>query len=96
MKSERWPVGDPVDDTPANRKLGNSKGYIPGYHDIDGSPTKTFILENKDKNEMKEYFNFSYAKRDAEQLYNISGYFGEADPCFGDIDPLAENGSKNR
>ena len=24
------------------------------------------------------------------------GYFGEADPCFGDIDPLAENGSKNR
>jgi len=25
-----------------------------------------------------------------------AGYFGEADPCFGDIDPLAENGSKNR
>jgi len=26
----------------------------------------------------------------------LIGYFGEADPCFGDIDPLAENGSKNR
>jgi len=26
----------------------------------------------------------------------LDGYFGEADPCFGDIDPLAENGSKNR
>jgi hypothetical protein len=26
----------------------------------------------------------------------LLGYFGEADPCFGDIDPLAENGSKNR
>jgi hypothetical protein len=24
------------------------------------------------------------------------GYFGDADPHFGDIDPLTENGSKNR
>ena len=54
-----------------------------------------YLLHNITK--LKKIFLLDFLKY--QQIKTIgygSGYFGEADPCFGDIDPLAENGSKNR
>jgi len=42
-----------------------------GYHDIDNSPTKTFLLENRDKRRIRKLFELAFAKRPAEELYAI-------------------------
>ena len=60
LKPDRWPAGDPT-----------GSGDRDGYHDIDGCPTKTYFLENKDNDNVKKYFEFAVAKRSAEELYDI-------------------------
>ena len=60
LKPDRWPAGDPT-----------GSGDPDGYHDIDGSPTKTYLLENKDKKNVKKYFDLAVAKRPEEELYDI-------------------------
>lgn len=60
----RNPVGDhpglvwPADDT------------VGGYGDIDGGPTKTYIWEHR--KEYAELFRLTFAKRAAEELYDVS------------------------
>lgn len=70
FKPERWPAGDPV---PLSSKdvipSKGFKGLWPGYHDVDGSPSKTFLLENE--NQFSESFELAFSKRPAEQLYDI-------------------------
>ncbi len=41
-----------------------------GYHDIDESPSKTFMLENR--NTCGELFDLAFGKRPAEELYDIN------------------------
>ncbi len=70
---DRWPVGDPVPDTEANRDRSKVKGFkslFPGYHDIDGSPSKTFMMEQEDR--FPDLFANAFLKRDSEQLYDIN------------------------
>lgn len=69
---DRWPVGDPVPDTEENRERAQTKGFkklFPGYHDIDGSPSKTFMMEKQD--EFPDLFANAFLKRQGEQLYDI-------------------------
>jgi N-sulfoglucosamine sulfohydrolase len=66
FKPERWPAGNPPADEILNSK-SHSRGE--GYYDIDGSPTKTFMINNKKK--YKDLFNAAFAKRPAEELYDI-------------------------
>lgn len=71
-KPERWPIGDPVPDTEENRERAEVKGFgrlFPGYHDIDGSPSKSFMMENSEK--YPELFANAFSKRLSEQLYDI-------------------------
>lgn len=56
----RWPAGDP-------RGVGNAKF---GYYDIDGCPSKTFLVENKDR--WSKYFEWAVAKRPGEELFDLS------------------------
>ncbi len=58
MKSDRWPAGDPT-----------GSGEPEGYHDIDGCPSKTFLLENRDQ--YPELAALSLDKRPEEELYDI-------------------------
>ena len=64
FKPDRWPVGDP-----------------PRYGDTDpaGGPgkkiTKTYLLDHKDDPAGKRFFDLSFAKRPAEELYDM-----KADP----------------
>lgn len=81
-KPDRWPVGDPVADTEENRERSKTKGFkelMPGYHDIDGSPSKTFMMENNEA--YPELFSMAFLKRGGEQLYDI-----KKDPgCLKDL-----------
>ncbi len=42
-----------------------------GYGDIDGSPTKKFMMENRDAENVRELFQLAFGKRPAEELYNL-------------------------
>ena len=81
-KPDRWPVGDPVSDTEKNRERAAVKGFSslsPGYHDIDGSPAKTFMMGHQ--NEFPQLFANGFLKRAEEQLYDIN-----SDPgCVRDL-----------
>lgn len=61
---ERWPAGAPLNST-----LGRL------YADCDESPTKTFLLEHRDHPQYRKYFKLAFAKRPAEELYDL-----ESDP----------------
>ncbi len=47
-----------------------------GYHDIDGSPTKSLITENWQDEDIRPYFDLGCAKRPLEELYDIKNDTG--------------------
>jgi len=65
---ERWPAGNPET----------------GYMDCDGSPTKSYILNDRRLNGKSCYWDLNFGKSPAEQLFRISN-----DPDC--IENLAEN-----
>lgn len=54
--TDRWPAGNPET----------------GYMDCDGSPTKTFILNDRRSKGKSWYWDMNFGKLPAEQLYHIS------------------------
>jgi N-sulfoglucosamine sulfohydrolase len=61
---DRWPAGDPTD--------GGEPFYSGrGYGDIDDSPTKTWMIENRDKPEVRRLFGLAFLKRPAQELYDL-------------------------
>lgn len=54
-ETNRWPAGNPET----------------GYMNVDESPTKTEILKARHKQETAHYWQQSFGKRGAEELYNI-------------------------
>ncbi|MDP4285258.1 MAG: sulfatase [Bacteroidota bacterium] len=76
LKPDRWPAGNPPSDSEkiASNGKGNSgknfKSVGIGYNDIDDpSPTKEFMLKNKDQ--FPGLFSEGFEKRPAEQLFDI-------------------------
>jgi len=69
FKPELWPAGDP----------DWREGYWPKmpYGDIDGSPTKTYIMEHRDDPEVRRLFQLGFGKRPAEELYDLRNDPGE-------------------
>lgn len=57
-----WPAGDP-------------QGYkaVGPFGDIDNSPTKTYMVEHQKDPAGRKIFNYSFAKRQAEELYDVQG-----------------------
>ncbi|NJB83457.1 hypothetical protein [Wenyingzhuangia aestuarii] len=67
ISPERWPSGAPV-----SYKSKEDKKLIKNvFADIDGSPTKSNILKNKEADEVSYYFNISCDKRPEFELYNL-------------------------
>jgi len=63
FKPDRWPAGTP--------NLG--KAFIPRFWiaDCDNGPTKTYIVENRDKDDHHRLlYELSFGKRPAEELYD--------------------------
>ncbi len=72
---ERWPAGAP-------QKYGVGTYAAPGtetslgpmhaaYHDIDGCPSLTFLVDNRDDPHVGPFFHLAVDKRPAEELYDI-------------------------
>ena len=71
FKPDRWPAGDPEVKMPDGyEKPDDYKSMKDGYHDIDASPSKSFLLDHQDQYEF--FFNLAVSKRPAEELYDIS------------------------
>lgn len=80
IKSYRWPAGAPQkydakDTTQLLPMFGLDKNgkYISdaAFMDIDDCPTKTYIIENYNKEEIRPYFDLALEKRPEFELYNI-------------------------
>jgi N-sulfoglucosamine sulfohydrolase len=54
-RTDLWPAGNPQT----------------GYPTVGGSPTKTWILENRKTPEKEHFWNWSFGKRPVEELYHI-------------------------
>lgn len=60
FRPERWPAGDP--------ELYHSVGP---FGDCDDGPTKRFILAHRDDPKYARFFELCFAKRPAEELYDL-------------------------
>jgi uncharacterized sulfatase len=67
LRPDLWPAGDPD-------HLENSVGP---YADVDGSPTKSEILDRQNEPQIAPYFQATFAKRPAEELYDVTKDPGE-------------------
>jgi hypothetical protein len=64
FRPDRWPAGTP----------NYEKAAYPGawYGDCDNSPTKTYMIDNRDKDaKHRRLFELSFGKRSAEELYDL-------------------------
>lgn len=41
------------------------------YGDVDGGPTKAFLIDNRDQKNLQYYFNLGFGKRPSEELYLV-------------------------
>jgi len=63
FEPERWPAGTP----------DREKAFIPNawLADCDNSPTKTYLWTHRDNPAVKKYYELAFAKRPAEELYDL-------------------------
>lgn len=80
MIPELWPAGDPQAIKPGtNGELYPLYGIDEnGFHnsewaftDVDASPSKSFLIENHTKENIRYYFDLAYAKRPEFELYDV-------------------------
>ncbi|MBN2474560.1 MAG: sulfatase [Pirellulales bacterium] len=65
FRPDRWPAG-----TPDYRKAAWSGAW---YADCDNSPTKTYMIDNRQKDEKhKRLYELAFGKRPAEELYDLA------------------------
>ena len=72
---DRWPIGDPqgLDDptapAPSFDELCNNTRIV--YSDIDGGPTKAWMIHHRAEASMWPLFELSFGKRPREELYDL-------------------------
>jgi N-sulfoglucosamine sulfohydrolase len=66
LRPDRWPAGDP--------QMWQEVGP---FGDVDGSPTKDFILGHRTDPKIAPYFRLALARRPAEELYDLAKDPGE-------------------
>ena len=79
FKPDRWPAGTPY----------YKKAAMPGYWlaDCDNGPTKTYMVENRDKDEDHRFlYDLAFGKRPAEELYDCRYDPGQLDNLAFDPD----------
>ncbi len=72
FEPDRWPAGDPL-TYPAPKKGAKPQEpkLVAGWADIDGSPSKGYLVKNSENPEVKPYFDHAVAKRPEQMLYNL-------------------------
>jgi uncharacterized sulfatase len=61
FRPDRWPAGHPA----------GFRNAPFGYYDIDGCPTKTLLVKNRDADPFQRFFHLAVDKRPAEELYDV-------------------------
>ncbi len=87
LRPERWPAGAPQKYGRGNNAseqevlediLGPMHG---GYHDIDACPSLDFLIQHRQSNEIRPFFDLAVAKRPEVELYDI-----QSDPgCLNNL-----------
>ena len=86
VAADRWPAGDPAPEDAEAPPKGYSR-IGEGYLDVDGSPSKTFMLMHRAV--YPELFALAFEKRPEEQLYDI-----QSDPfCLHNLATTPEYGA---
>ncbi len=71
---DRWPMGAPYSavgtSSPTQEELETST-YV-AFPDMDASPTKAWLVLHRDEPQWKPIFDKAFAKRPAEELYDLS------------------------
>lgn len=70
---DRWPMGTPkeITDTTAPSLEAIEKNTHVTYADMDASPTKALLVQHRNDPEWKPYYDRAFAKRPAEELYDL-------------------------
>lgn len=66
---DRWPMGDPAVAKPSPDKAGEDT--FATFADMDASPTKRWLIEHGDEPENRRWWEYAFAKRPAEELYDL-------------------------
>jgi uncharacterized sulfatase len=74
FEPERWPMGSPGEVTEAS-----APGYEPlanntrlAFADMDAGPTKAWLIGNRNDPQWQRHYDYAFAKRPAEELYDLS------------------------
>jgi len=74
FKPERWPMGAPKaitdEHTPSRDELIRNTRI--GFADIDGGPTKAWMVEERRRSELEEFTDIAWGKRPREELYILA------------------------
>jgi uncharacterized sulfatase len=75
FKPDRWPMGTPrsLEDGTALSENELTNNTFATFADLDASPTKSWLVLNRDNSAArgKFYFDLGFAKRPAEELYDL-------------------------
>ncbi|PCJ60537.1 MAG: sulfatase [Planctomycetota bacterium] len=75
FKPDRWPVGDPkgMDNYEAKPPTFEELEHetYSAYPDMDASPTKAWMIHNRNNKELKESYELGFGKRPGEELYDL-------------------------
>src|SRR5262245_1058286 len=70
---DRWPLGSPAaaaeKSLPPTESM-ESNTYV-AYADMDASPTKAWLIEHRDDPKLKWHYDYAFAKRPGEELYDL-------------------------
>ena len=73
FEPDRWPMGLPgkvtADNTPSTVDL--EINTLTNFADMDGSPTKAWIVQHRNDPQWKWYYEIAFGKRPAEELYDV-------------------------
>jgi arylsulfatase A-like enzyme len=74
FEPDRYPMGDPkavtADKAPDAKALENDT--FVAFADMDASPTKAWLIANRGDEKWKPYYDYAFAKRPAEELFDLA------------------------
>jgi len=72
FKPDRWPSGYPAGYAEqVEIDVSKPRGTKFGYAEADASPTKSYMLKHRDDPKVRRLFELAFAKRPAEELYDL-------------------------
>ena len=66
---DRWPMGSPAESMPDFNALWNNSRVA--FADMDGSPTKAWLVTHGTESEAKPFFELAFGRRPAEELFDL-------------------------